>query len=548
MDWKNQIAGIIAETERNLGSRGLSSRSVGPPLYKVPRLADAARSAFEAPLPRSSGPAADTARVNSMHSHVENVLESLRSTQGPESRSAQTRLLENVKFELDVRGSLAQKQLEAVREETNFALQESERKSLDVFKQIEVMVNSAVEGERQMRVAGEETVKRLDKALTTTRDEIYELVREVQGTALDHGEILRRLEQELLAFKLDAETRLVSESRRVSDLVEARQRDAEAVEVATAEETLTRLKEVEVALLKEREFRKALEHEVGSLRSEREVLQGDLEAAVAREVTMSGGGPALASLEEKVKECGRLILRMGGDLIEEARRRQGLEAEVHELRMRLANAEAASRTSLGNSAFVPGISPLDFANLAQREDDTGSAYEFDHYAGPLYGPGFPQHGGGAAFAGSDILYGGCGGCGGGCGDVAGTSGAADFASASGGCASALCGGLQGGPPTSQSYAGAEGGISQTWAPAAERAVEARVRGLSGDLPPSQSSSCAQLQPHAAAGAPRAASLRMTREQLDARVQQILGKHGQPACTDFGTAGGAQQSGSGARPS
>ena len=34
----------------------------------------------------------------------------------------------------------------------------------------------------------------------------------------------------------------------------------------------------------------------------------------------------IAALEDKVKECGRLLLRMGGDLMEEGRRRQAIEA------------------------------------------------------------------------------------------------------------------------------------------------------------------------------------------------------------------------------
>ena len=48
---------------------------------------------------------------------------------------------------------------------------------------------------------------------------------------------------------------------------------------------------------------------------------------MAREVALSGGGAAaVAALEDKVKECGRLLLRMGGDLMEEGRRRQAIEA------------------------------------------------------------------------------------------------------------------------------------------------------------------------------------------------------------------------------
>ena len=34
-----------------------------------------------------------------------------------------------------------------------------------------------------------------------------------------------------------------------------------------------------------------------------------------------GGGPGAAALEEKVKECGRMILRMGSELMEETKLR-----------------------------------------------------------------------------------------------------------------------------------------------------------------------------------------------------------------------------------
>ena len=51
--------------------------------------------------------------------------------------------------------------------------------------------------------------------------------------------------------------------------------------------------------------------------------------AVATAIERSGDSVAIASLDEKVKECGRLIVRMGTELMEETKRRQALEAEVH---------------------------------------------------------------------------------------------------------------------------------------------------------------------------------------------------------------------------
>lgn len=62
----------------------------------------------------------------------------------------------------------------------------------------------------------------------------------------------------------------------------------------------------------------------------------------------------------QVKECGRLIVRMGTELMEETKRRQLLEAEVQELRMRLVGGiEALSRSPLvgncGASDSLPGV-------------------------------------------------------------------------------------------------------------------------------------------------------------------------------------------------
>ena len=54
-----------------------------------------------------------------------------------------------------------------------------------------------------------------------------------------------------------------------------------------------------------------------------------IDQAVATAIERSGDSAAIASLDEKVKECGRLIVRMGTELMEETKRRQALEAEVH---------------------------------------------------------------------------------------------------------------------------------------------------------------------------------------------------------------------------
>ena len=77
----------------------------------------------------------------------------------------------------------------------------------------------------------------------------------------------RALEQELLAFKLDTETKLTEEARKLSGVIVDQRKIGENVDLAAADSTLGRLKEVELALLKEREMRKTLEHEVVAIQT-----------------------------------------------------------------------------------------------------------------------------------------------------------------------------------------------------------------------------------------------------------------------------------------
>lgn len=141
------------------------------------------------------------------------------------------------------------------------------------------------------------------------------VVSEFQSTSIDHAEVLRRLEQELLAFKLDTETKLTEEASytnpdpdshphphqhphphpntetklsgvmsspftcgcslcrtrlqagKLSGVIVDQRKIGESVDLAAADSTLGRLKEVELALLKEREMRKALEHEVVAMQA-----------------------------------------------------------------------------------------------------------------------------------------------------------------------------------------------------------------------------------------------------------------------------------------
>ena len=65
---------------------------------------------------------------------------------------------------------------------------------------------------------------------------------------------------------------------------------------------------------------------------EREVARALHESSAASSTAAAASAAAHASLEQKVEECGRLIVRMGAELMEESKRRQALEAELQELR------------------------------------------------------------------------------------------------------------------------------------------------------------------------------------------------------------------------
>merc|ERR1712070_642401 len=98
---------------------------------------------------------------------------------------------------------------------------------------------------------------------------------------------------------------------------------------------------------------KQLEDELAAVRAERE-------AAIRQ--TRDGWEP----LEEKVKECGRLVLRMGGDMMDEAKRRQKLE-EATRASMSPELAPVASKGVLPTMLSPPllnaqgNIRPLDTA-------------------------------------------------------------------------------------------------------------------------------------------------------------------------------------------
>ena len=463
--WREQIGNIIAETERNLGGRP-SRQQISRAAPVLPctsySVNNAPSSAPSSPPPGGAGGA----------QYEETAF-------GPSFQ----RVLEQVKFELDVRGSLAQKQLEAVREELSAGLADAERKCLDIAQEMEVSLKKRLDTEVGGREARDATVLRLQATLDASREETMRLLSEFQGTALDHSEVLRRLEAELGAFRLDAESRIADESRKLAKLV-AQQKDlTEGIELSGAEATLARLKACEEALLKERELRLALDDDVAELRQATRVGGGGaLDAAIARALEEGG---AVGAIDEKVKECGRLIVRMGTELMDEARRRQALETEVQELKMRLAGVEVISRQP-GGDPLLGGALPAAFAP--------------GRVSPPL--------------------------------DAVGAGLGASFAEVASGV-----------PPPVPAFGGAAGAsAAEPWSASRSSAVDHRLSQIVAGQPSaggslSASASYAQLLSQGggagggggsasdSGGAPgSSAALRLSRQQLDERVQQILSRH------------------------
>jgi len=369
--WQAEIGRIIARTEENL-----RAPRTGPPLYKVPRVAEAA---FTAPLlhasfmtsaasaeeRRTPAPAA-TVPIEPSPPPSASVIAALTSGLSGEARTVATRLLEHTRADIDLRSNLAGRHAQALREELAHGLHEAERRWVDLAKEIEATVSGAIEAERQLRAGGEEKTTRLEASVAATRKELLGLIGDGQAELVEQGGVLRQVEQELLAFKAETEVALAEEGKRLSALAERQRVAAGELDTAAAGETIGRLQELETALLKERELRKAVEAELGELRcsvaQERDRLPAEIEAAVAREVALSGGGAAaVAALEDKVKECGRLLLRMGGDLMEEGRRRQAIEAEVQELRLRLSSVEVVSHPAVRSPLGMGGAPPPTFS-------------------------------------------------------------------------------------------------------------------------------------------------------------------------------------------
>ena len=238
--WRDEISSIIAETERNLGFKVRAPQQ--RPVVRAPP------ATFFAPPPAvplyvSTAPSqAAAAAAASIAAMTVPPSSDRISTAGPqESRSAfdtagtggQKRLLESVKFELDVRRSHTDKQLEAVREEVQTSMAATERKWVDIAKQIETSVSAQIEAEAKLRGHTDTQLSSLRDAAANAHQETLRVVSEFQQTAIDHSEVLRRLDADVSTLQSSTETRLAEESIKLSRALEGQQELAEAVK-ATA--------------------------------------------------------------------------------------------------------------------------------------------------------------------------------------------------------------------------------------------------------------------------------------------------------------------------
>ena len=330
MAWRDQIQDIIAETERNLGFKARPA-SLPPPRAAAPPAAPAIfahpASAVQAAGGASNSPGACAAACDAsctgsfssaaLAKHLlsdaalaaasggmpcaasfavpanESVRPLLEASLDGSGRAAQSRVLETVKFELDVRGKHVAAQLEAVRDEMASSSVATEKKWVEIARQIESSVGASVQAEATMRAHTDAQLAALRDASASAHQETMRIVSEFQQTAIDHSEVLRRLDTDLGTFRQATETRLAEDERKLSsalsstaemrDLLDAtggstRRGGAEGAPLSTEHEE--RLSDIENALLQERDFRKRLEEQLSELRETGPRITAETEAAI----------------------------------------------------------------------------------------------------------------------------------------------------------------------------------------------------------------------------------------------------------------------------
>jgi len=466
--------------------------------------------------------------------------EELRSQQSA-FKEAFSRVLDGIKFELDMRQNLSAKQLEAMREEVNIALASNERRALDASRELDVTLQAKLAAEKEMRMSSEMHLEGLRQNVAQAQQDINRSLGELQDMVIAQREATHTLEKELLSYKLETESKLTDDAKRIAQLdrvvhAVGGQLEPHAVESERggASSVSHRLREVELALLNERELRKMVEAEVHSLRHRRDEVHEELDAKLA---VLRGGGLSDEAahagrqgdyrvLDEKVKECAKLIVRMGSELMEETRRRQRLEEELSELRTRLTTMESVHSSSMAASYRVGARSPpaQSYGYSAGRYDGGyGSPPQHQQpFAVHSVAPSPPQtHSASYAqpYAQSYAQ------------PYAQPASAAPPAAPS---AAAVAAQMLSAPPP-----GGEGAEAATWSDETQAAVASQLdrRGVS-DAPSSSpgggrrssvSSNAVDervrsILSRSNPSLPTVSNRSMTRDELDARVQEILGRH------------------------
>ena len=225
-EWRDQIQNIISETERNLG---MKVRATPKPFTPSRPAAASYMSSYShanssvtagasAPLPDTAG---SSAAVHVAPQPEVTSVPVVGMVDG--GRMAHQRLLEDVKFQLEMRGSLAEKQMQAVREEMMASQGATEKKWVEIARSVETSVEGRIEAEARLRALTEEKVTQLRDTASQAHQETVRMVSDMQQTAIDHSEVLRRLDADLSAFRVATETRYAEESQKVQRALDASQ-------------------------------------------------------------------------------------------------------------------------------------------------------------------------------------------------------------------------------------------------------------------------------------------------------------------------------------
>ena len=182
--WRDQLSTIIAETERNLG---IQSRPPPQPLPTVLR-APPARYAPEPSRPPPPPPPMDTQDFGgaAAASHSSSAAGHYYQLAPPPAvdRATTSRLLESVKFEMDVHNSFTAKQLEAVRDEMQTNAQSTQGKLMEMLKGVEGSVAKQIDAEAKLRAHTDTQLGMLRDASATAHGETMRALSEFQQTAI----------------------------------------------------------------------------------------------------------------------------------------------------------------------------------------------------------------------------------------------------------------------------------------------------------------------------------------------------------------------------